>query len=238
MDAPLNRDRFAAALSELRSRYWDSHPFHLRLHAGQASADDIRRWVANRWYYQSRLARKNAAIISNCPDEQIRRDWLARVTFHDGNGAGEGGLHDWLALAEAVGLSAEEVRDERHVVRGTRFAVDGYLHFCQTRPWIEAVAAALTEMFSPQLMTDRVSAWELHYEWIKPAGLGYFAKRIPLARQDSHYTLGLVLDHCVTRPAQDAALSALAFKCDVLGGMLDAIDYAGTTSARPSAPEA
>jgi pyrroloquinoline-quinone synthase len=31
----------------------------------------------------------------------------------------------------------------------------------------------------------------------------------------------------VTREQQDAALAALAFKCDVLWAMLDAIDYHG-----------
>ena len=61
-----------------------------------------------------------------------------------------------MAAAEAVDLDPVEVRDEQQVLRGTRFAVDAYLHFCQTRPWTEAVAAALTEMFSPQHMTDRV----------------------------------------------------------------------------------
>ena len=64
---PLTRAEFTEALLGVRSRYWDGHPFHVRLHAGGATVDDIRRWVANRWYYQNRLARKNAAIIANCP---------------------------------------------------------------------------------------------------------------------------------------------------------------------------
>ncbi len=219
---PLSRERFAAALRALRPRYWDVHPFHVRLHAGGATAAEVRRWVANRWYYQARLAQKNAAVVANCPDPAVRRAWLPRVSFHDG-----GGLDDWLALAEAVGLSRAEVLDERHVLRGVRFAVDGYLSFCRTRPWTEAVAAALTELFSPEHMADRVTAWRRHYDWIKPDGYAYFEHRIPVARADSAYTLGLVLDHCVTRDQQDAALAALAFKCDVLGAMLDAIDYAG-----------
>jgi pyrroloquinoline-quinone synthase len=38
--------------------------------------------------------------------------------------------------------------------------------------------------------------------------------------------LDIVLTYCVTRAQQDAAIAALAFKCDVLQAMLDAIDYA------------
>src|SRR5262245_2924133 len=74
--APLARDEFAAALRALRPRYWDRHRFHVRLHAGAAAAQDVRRWVANRWYYQSCLAQKNAAIVASCPLPDVRRAWL------------------------------------------------------------------------------------------------------------------------------------------------------------------
>ncbi|KJS61699.1 pyrroloquinoline-quinone synthase PqqC [Streptomyces rubellomurinus] len=240
MARPLSRERFAARLYDLRGRYWDTHPFHLRLHSGGCTPPELRRWVANRWYYQLCLTRKNAAIIANCPLPEVRRAWAGRLAYQDGprpDGHGpdgprpdvpvgaEGGLADWLVLAEAVGLDRAEVLDERHVARGVRFAVDGYLHFCQTRPWTEGVAAALTEMFSPDHMAERVTAWRAHYGWIAPAGYAYFEHRIPVAREDSARTLELVLDHCVTEAQQQAAVAALAFKCEVLRAMLDAVDY-------------
>ncbi|MGA5824016.1 pyrroloquinoline-quinone synthase PqqC [Kitasatospora sp. NPDC094028] len=229
MARPLSREQFAARLYDLRGRYWDTHPFHLRLHSGGCTPPELRRWVANRWYYQLCLTRKNAAIIANCPLPEVRRAWAGRLAYQDGPGpsgpAAKGGLADWLVLAEAVGLDRAEVLDERHVARGVRFAVDGYLHFCQTRPWTEGVAAALTEMFSPDHMADRVTAWRAHYGWIAPAGYAYFEHRIPVAREDSARTLELVLDHCVTEAQQQAAVAALAFKCEVLRAMLDAVDY-------------
>jgi len=55
----------------------------------------------------------------------------------------------------------------------------------------------------------------------------YFEKRIPAAERDGAFTLDVVLSHCLTRAEQDAAVAALRFKCEVLGAMLDAIDYAG-----------
>ncbi|MER6568697.1 pyrroloquinoline-quinone synthase PqqC [Streptomyces sp. NPDC001093] len=225
MAQALTRDRFAARLYDLRGRYWDSHPFHQRLHSGGCTPPELRHWVANRWYYQLCLTRKNAAIIANCPLPEVRRVWAERLGQQDGTSGTDGGLADWLVLAEAVGLDRAEVLDERHVARGVRFAVDGYLHFCRTRPWTEGVAAALTEMFSPDHMAARVAAWRRHYEWIDPAGYGYFERRIPVARKDSARTLELVLDHCVTGEQQQAAIDALAFKCEVLNAMLDAVDY-------------
>jgi pyrroloquinoline-quinone synthase len=76
-------------------------------------------------------------------------------------------------------------------------------------------------------MSRRVLAWREHYDWIKPDGYAYFEKRIPVVRDDAEYTLDLVLTHCVSADQQRAALAALAFKCDVLGAMLDAVDYQG-----------
>ena len=157
----------------------------------------------------------------------MRRRWVERIGFQDGGSGGEGGLEDWLALAEAVGLTRESVLDERHLLPGVRFAVDAYVSFCRTRPWTEGAAAALTELFSPDLMADRMLAWRRHYDWIKPDGFAYFERRIPVVRRDSSDTLDLVLAHCLTREQQDAAVAALAFKCDVLRAMLDAIDYHG-----------
>lgn len=227
MGEPLATTEFTAALRSLRPRYWDRHPFQLRLNAGGASPDDLRRWVANRWYYQECLARKNAAIVANCPLAEVRRSWLHRISFYDGRDDTEGGRRDWLVLADAVGISREALTDEAQLLPGVRFAVDAYLNFCRDRPWTEGVAAALTELFAPDHMSERVAAWKRHYDWIKPDGYDYFEHRIPVARRDSDDTLALVLRYCVTREQQDAAVRALAFKCDVLRAMLDAIDYAG-----------
>jgi pyrroloquinoline-quinone synthase len=80
-------------------------------------------------------------------------------------------------------------------------------------------------------MAARIVAWQQHYDWIKPDGFAYFESRIPVVRSDSEYTLDLVLTHGVTPAQQQAAIAALGFKCDVLGAMLDAIDYAAMTAA-------
>src|SRR5262245_27025576 len=109
----LGREEFAAALRALSARYWDWHPFHLRLHAGHCTPAEVRSWVANRWYYQRILSQKNAAIIANCPLPEVRRVWRDRLSFQDGQSDDDGGLADWLLLAEAVGLTRDEVLDER-----------------------------------------------------------------------------------------------------------------------------
>jgi len=219
-------DSFVAALRAQSRRYHDQHPFHQKMNEGKLSPRQIQGWVANRFYYQENLPRKDAAIIANCPDRDVRRRWLQRILDHDGPADGEGGIEAWLRLAEAVGLTREEVRDERHVVPGVRFAVDAYVTFARTRPWVEAVASSLTELFAPDLMAERLAAFERYYPWIDPAELAYFRARLSQAPRDSRHALEVVTQRCRTPEEQAAAVAALSFKCDVLWSMLDAIDGA------------
>ena len=100
------------------------------------------------------------------------------------------GHRAWLRLGEAAGLTPEEMWDERHVVPGVRFAVDAYVTFARTRPWVEAVASSLTELFAPDLMAERLAAFERYYTWIDPAGLAYFRARITQAPRDSEHARG------------------------------------------------
>ena len=219
-------DEFVAALREQSRRYHDQHPFSRRMNEGELGREQIRCWVANRFAYQAAIPRKDAAILANCPDREVRRRWIRRIHDHDGTADGEGGIEAWLRLGEAVGLGREEMEDQRHVVPGVRFAVDAYVTFARTRPWVEAVASSLTELFAPDLMAERLAAFERHYTWIHPQGLAYFRARLTQAPRDSAHALEVVTEHCRTPDTQAAALAALSFKCDVLWSMLDAIDHA------------
>ena len=221
----LDRGEFESMLRAVERSYWDKHPFHQRMDAGELVPDDVRAWVANRWYYQQSLPQKDAAVVANCPLPEIRRRWLSRIIYHDGTTTGEGGCARWLTLAEAVGLSRAEVLDERHVLPGVRFAVDSYVTFARTRPWVEGIASSLTEMFAPRAMTTRTAALRRHYSWINHEAFGYFDARIPQALEECADALDIVLTHCVSRDSQDAAVRALEFKTDVLWSMLDAIEH-------------
>ncbi len=80
----LSAEEFTQALRGLEHRYWGTHPFHRRLHDGDLDERELRIWAANRWYYQSMIPQKDAAIISNCPLPDVRRAWLQRIIYHDG----------------------------------------------------------------------------------------------------------------------------------------------------------
>lgn len=226
MTAALAADEFVASLRAQSERYHSLHPFHRRMNEGSLRPEQLRGWVANRFYYQANIPRKDSAILSNCPLPHVRRRWIRRIVDHDGTAAGEGGIEAWLRLGEACGLTREEMLDHRHLVPGVRFAVDAYVTFARTKPWVEAVASSLTELFAPDLMAERLAAFERYYTWIDPDGLAYFRARLEQAPRDSEHALEVVTAHCVTREQQDRAVEALSFKCDVLWSMMDAIDQA------------
>jgi pyrroloquinoline-quinone synthase len=209
-------------------RYHNLHPFHRRMDAGELSPEELQRWVANRFYYQKCIPLKDAAILSNCPEVEVRREWIKRIIDHDGTGEGTGGIESWLRLGEALGVSRDELLSERRVLPAVRYAVDAYVNFARQKPWIEAVASSLTELFGPDAIRARLAALERHYPWIDPGGLEYFRTRLVQAPRDADYALRLVVDRCTTPEQQDAAVAALRFKTELLWAQLEAIERGDT----------
>ena len=229
---------FTALLQDVgRQRYHDKHPFHELMNAGQLSRAQVQLWVANRFYYQKSIPIKDAILMSRCPIRAVRRVWIQRIMDHDGFGSDPGGIEKWLRLGEGAGLTRDSLESESMVLPGTRYAVDAYVNFVATRPWIEGVASSLTELFAPQLMATRLAAFEKHYAWIDRSALEYFRSRPPLATRDSDHGLSLVHAHCRTREEQERALEGLKFKCDVLWAQLDALYYQCVDGNTPTVRE-
>ena len=221
--APWSRREFEARLRAKQTFYHINHPFHLRMNGGELDRSAIQGWVANRFYYQTSIPVKDAAVLANCRDRDARRLWVQRILDHDGASGDEGGIEAWLRLGEAVGLSREEVLDERHVLPGVRFAVDAYVNFARAATWQEAACSSLTEMFAPEIHQRRLDNWPAAYPWIDAMGYEYFRKRLSEARRDVEHGLAVTLEHFTTRGEQQYALNILQLKLDILWTMLDAM---------------
>ena len=227
-----SHEEFEAKLRERGAAYHIHHPFNVMLNTGKATPEQIRGWVANRFYYQIAIPVKDGAILSNTPDREIRRQWIQRILDHDGyeitapDGTtvrDDGGIEAWIKLGEATGLTRAEIVDLRHVVPGVRFAVDAYINFARQRPWQEAVCSSLTELFAPKIHKERLANWPEHYPWIESSGLQYFRNRVTQARRDVEQGLAVTLNHFDTPALQARALDILQFKLDVLWTMNDAM---------------
>ncbi|MEX2500765.1 MAG: pyrroloquinoline-quinone synthase PqqC [Trueperaceae bacterium] len=208
----------------LERRYHHLHPFNLAMHAGTLSREQLRQWVANRFYYQQHIPVKDALLLAKLPAE-YRREWIQRIHTHDGRDASEGGLETWLRLAEATGLDRASVIDNRWVLPGVRFSVEAYVTFVRDAPWLDGVASSLTELFAPRIMKTRTGAFLEHYDWIDESGLQYFRDRQTQAPREAEQALAIVKRHADTPELQDRMVAALHFKCDVLWALLDAIAY-------------
>ena len=208
------------------ARYHDRHSFHKLLHSGKLDLHQVQAWALNRYYYQSRIPMKDAALISRADDPELRREWRQRLHDHDGARAGDGGIARWLALTDGIGLDRAYVISARGVLPATKFAVDAYVRFVRERSLLEAVASSLTELFSPKIISERVAGMLANYDFIKPETLGYFNARIAQAPRDSQFALDYVMREARTPDQQEAALAALTFKCDVLWAQLDALHHA------------
>jgi pyrroloquinoline-quinone synthase len=199
------------------------------MYEGKLSKEQLQCWVANRFYYQIGIPQKDAAILSNCPDKEVRKEWIVRITDHDGVGDAVGGIEAWIQLGEAVGLTREQVTSLEMVSPGVKFAVDAYINFARQRPWQESICSSLTELFAPHIHQQRISSWPTMYPWIKEDGLSYFKKRLTEARRDVEQGLGVTLDYFgKSREMQERALEILQFKLNVLWVIADAIMLAST----------
>jgi pyrroloquinoline-quinone synthase len=226
---PWTREEFEAKLREKGQGYHIYHPLHVLMYEGKLSKEQLQCWVANRYYYQIMIPQKDAAIMSNCPDKEVRKGWIHRITDHDGYEGSEGGIEAWVKLGEAVGLTREQVTSLELVSPGVRFAVDAYVNFARQRPWQESVCSSLTELFAPHIHQQRISSWPTMYPWVKEEGFIYFKKRLTEARRDVEQGLDITLDYfSVSREMQLRALDILQFKLDVLWVIADAIMLAST----------
>lgn len=222
-----SREAFEARLRAVGAEhYHHRHPFNLRMHEGSLEREEIRTWVRNRYYYQTRIPIKDGHILTKAEDPGFRRSWIGRIRDHDGSQEGVGGLELWLRLAEAVGLAREEVAGLRRVLPGVRGACDDYVAFVESHDLLESVAASLTELFAGDIMRERIVAFEKHYPWVDSEGLRYFRTRTTQAPRDGRYGLDFVLDHASSPEDQERCVAALERKCEILWRLLDAVEAA------------
>lgn len=220
---PWTPEEFEAKLRAKSVSYHIYHPFQAMMHEGKCTREQLQAWVANRYYYQISIPVKDAAIMSNCPDREVRRHWVQRILDHDGYGGEAGGIEAWIRLGEAVGLKREQIVSQELVLPGVRFAVDAYVNFARHAPWQEAAASSLTELFAPTIHKSRLDHWPTFYPWIEPEGYAYFQRRLTEAPRDVVNGLRITLGYFNTREAQEKVLGILQFKLDLLWSMLDAM---------------
>jgi len=225
--AVLSPDELEAALRDIGARrYHNLHPFHRMLHGGDLTRGQVQAWALNRYCYQAHIPAKDASLMARLPTAELRREWRRRIVDHDGEVEGDGGIERWLKLTEGLGLDRAYVESMVGILPASKFAVQAYVHFVREMPLLDAIASSLTELFSPTIISERVSGMLASYDFIDAQTLAYFNKRMTQAPRDSDFALDYVKEHAVRADQQKAVLDALTFKCTVLWSQLDALYFA------------
>ncbi|WP_215746405.1 MULTISPECIES: pyrroloquinoline-quinone synthase PqqC [Gluconobacter] len=223
----LTPDQLEAQLRQIGAeRYHNRHPFHRKLHDGKLDKAQVQAWALNRYYYQARIPAKDATLLARLPTAELRREWRRRIEDHDGTEPGTGGVARWLMLTDGLGLDRDYVESLEGLLPATRFSVDAYVNFVRDQSILAAIASSLTELFSPTIISERVSGMLRHYDFVSEKTLAYFTPRLTQAPRDSDFALAYVRENARTPEQQKEVLGALEFKCSVLWTMLDALDYA------------
>jgi pyrroloquinoline-quinone synthase len=238
--APLT---FLERLEALAERhYHHRHPFNALMHGGRLDRGDLRLWVANRYYYQTRIPIKDALIVAKAEDQAFRKIWVQRLLDHDGRGdprdpstAGEApaGLELWRRLGGALGLSESELASGEHLLPEVKAACDEYVEGVRAAELVTAVAYSLTEHFASRLMQLRIEAWLQHYSFVPESALDYFKERVSRARGDAEFALAFVCEHAGSQADQVRCLQAFRAKCGILWRLLDGVYLA---RRRPRVP--
>ena len=222
-----NADALEARLREIgATRYHNLHPFHAMLHGGELNKGQVQAWALNRYYYQSSIPRKDAGVMGQLTDINIRREWRHRIEEHDGTSELEGGIIRWYKLTDGLGLDRELVTSTRGILPATRFSVDAYVHFVRDHTPLEAVASSLTELFAPGIHRERIAGMLESYSFITDDVMAYFRKRLNQAPRDADWVLEFVRREAKTQEEREAVCDALLFKCEVLWTQLDGLQHA------------
>ena len=150
-------EQLEARLREIgATRYHDRHPFHKLLHGGRLDKGQVQAWALNRFCYQAAIPRKDASLIGRCDDRELRREWIHRISDHDGAGDDAGGIERWLVLTGGLGLDRDYVVSQRgrwvilapeRVLLPDEIAVE-ILQRCDGAATVAEIAAALAQDFS------------------------------------------------------------------------------------------
>lgn len=102
-----SKKEFEERLRAKGDRYHIHHPFNVAMREGKLSREQLRGWVANRFYYQVCIPQKDAAVMANCDDRETRRRWVQRILDHDGWEGNAGGIEPGAAWVKPWALTVK-----------------------------------------------------------------------------------------------------------------------------------
>tara|TARA_B110000037_G_C17065720_1_gene483723 strand:+ start:765 stop:1523 length:759 start_codon:yes stop_codon:yes gene_type:complete len=217
---PWSIDEFKTQINNLQYRYHIYHPLDIYIMDGKSNKELFQSWVANRYYYQCTIPKKDSAILSKCDSIEIRREWAKNINDAD---KVNGGIEQWLNMGIALGLTKEEMNDFRHVLPGVKFACDKYLSFVKETELKYAIASCLTVTFATEIHEARLNNWPKHYDFLTDDVFKYFKNRPHYAKIEKQFATNYILNNIKIPEEQCKVIEIIKMKQDILWCILDSI---------------
>jgi pyrroloquinoline-quinone synthase len=190
------------------------HRLEELLNGGLATPEILRSWLVQRYQFEVTMLKKDLVVLSKCPDQQFRQQWIQRVIDSDSVG---GGLDGWVKMGIAMGV---DVTNESLVLPGVRFALDAFLAWCGSTDWRVVVSGSLSQLQATNNHRNKFDTWPELYPWIEPGGLEYFIVRHHQAGADSAKCLDFI--RTINLP-KEQLLESANIKRNVMRCLLDAV---------------
>jgi pyrroloquinoline-quinone synthase len=229
----LSAGEFLTRLEIVAQRHYQHrHPFKALMIAGRLDRGDLRLWLANAYYYETRIAIGDALILAKAEEDPTFRDvWRRRLDRHGPREPRESvngvltsiTLEGWAPLGAALDLSPEQLESGSELLPGVRAACDEQLDALRAADLLTAVAFSLTEYFAARLIPRSIEAWSRHYSFVPESALRSFERRVPRADDPADVALDYVQTHARTGSEQRRCLGAFERKCKSLSRLLDSV---------------
>ena len=217
------------------------HPFRVALGQGKVTLDGVRGYLKNRHYFLANINRKDAQIIANCPYSDARRMLIGKYIDEEGNDLAGGSVgphfHMWVRLANALGVSTEEMNSFKDVLPAFRSVVDSLFDFTKTHNWTEGLAAtyagegaAWRRYDPPAAHAQEVNHLPEGQAFKKLYGVPDEALEFYHVHEDAdtghdEITETLLKKYCTTKELQRRAIAAARFRWEIQQARADIVYY-------------
>jgi len=180
------------------------HPFYQEWAAGKLTLEDLRRYAAQYYAFESNFPIFLSAIHSRCPVPEVRQVILSNLWDEEHGQRNHAAL--WIQFAEGLGMDKASVKRAEPYPE-TRRLVEFYRNIAAHASFQEGLAAVYAyESQVPQVATKKIEGLRQFYGFQDGKAMEFFDLHSSLDVEHSQAEALAVGEH--TKPTQEPAVEA------------------------------
>jgi pyrroloquinoline-quinone synthase len=168
---------------QIAGKHLLTHPFYLAWTRGELSKEALTDYAAQYYHHVAAFPTYLSAVHAKCDDQATRKQILSNLIDEE---AGEPNHPElWLRFAEALGLSAEEVRGTEKQPE-TKGLIETFRSICGSDSTPRGLAALYAyESQIPAVSESKIEGLKKHYGFNDPKAYEYFSVHVEADREHS-----------------------------------------------------